>query len=99
MNRKTFRFPHSTNSPSAIAEGLVINVGEAKDQFASLIEYVSQGNEVTIATKGKPNAKLVPARGRRRTFRVNWDLLKSMPVPKQGLSAQKIIREDRDGRS
>ena len=103
--KKPFRYPLPSAEPmvlrdasAAMAEGLVINIRAAKDQLSSLIEQVSQGNEVIITSDGKPKAKLVPVRGQRQIFRVNWELLKSMPLPKKGSSAEQIVREDRDGR-
>lgn len=87
------------DSAAALDEGIVINIRAAKDQLSSLIEQVSQGNEVIITSDGKPKAKLVPVRGQRQAFRVDWDLLKSMPKPKKAASAEDIVRQDRDGRS
>ena len=86
------------DSTAAVAEGLVINIRAAKDQLSSLVEQVSQGNEVIITSDGQPKAKLVPVRGQRRLFRVDWNLLRSMPSPKNAVGAEAIVREDRDSR-
>lgn len=37
----------------------IVNIHEAKTHFSKLIESVRQGNEVVIATAGKPVAKLI----------------------------------------
>lgn len=77
---------------------LVVNVRAAKDQLSSLLEQAARGNEVVIISDGQPKAKLVPIRQRRQAFRVNWNLLHSMPLHRSGPSAEQLVREDRDGR-
>lgn len=49
-----------------------VNIHEAKTHLSRLLEYVSRGEEVTIAKAGKPVARLVPIRAPRprRTFGV-----------------------------
>ena len=74
-----------------------INVRAAKDQLSSLLEEAAQGNEIVITSDGKPKAKLVPVKKIRKVFRVDWALLRSMPVT-AGPSAEELIREDRDSR-
>ena len=43
------------DSPTAVAEGLVINIRAAKDQLSGLVEHVAQGNEVIITSDGRDN--------------------------------------------
>lgn len=78
---------------------LVVNVLAAKDQLSSLLEQAALGNEVVITSDGQPKAKLVPVRPRRQPFRVNWELLRALPLLKRGApTAEELVREDRDGR-
>lgn len=106
MKKKTFKYPPVKAAPAALRETAlaleeptrVVNVRAAKDQLSSLLEEAASGNEVIITSDGVPKAKLVPARGQRRVFRVDWALLNSMPVKAGAPSAEAIVREDRDGR-
>jgi len=108
MKKKiTFKYPPAgvegmvLREAGAVALGeteLVVNVRAAKDQLSSLLEQAANGNEVVITSDGIPKAKLVPVRARRRPFRVDWELLRSMP-PKRGVTpAEVFVRQDRDGR-
>ena len=77
---------------------LTINVRAAKDSLSSLLERASQGLEVIITSNGEPKAKLVPVEPKRKPFRVDWELLRSIPIRKGARRAEDIIREERDGR-
>lgn len=77
---------------------LTINVRAAKDSLSSLLERAAQGLEVIITSDGKPKAKLVPVEKTQKPFRVDWELLRSMPIRKGARRAEDIIREERDGR-
>lgn len=107
MKRKTFHYgppkPElmmlSEAAPIALEETeLVVNVRAAKDQLSSLLEQAARGNVVVITSDGQPKAKLVPIQARRRPFRVDWELLRSMPVLRGGATAEDLVRQDRDGR-
>ena len=107
MKRKTFHYgPPKAESmmlneaaPAALEETeLVVNVRAAKDQLSSLLEQAARGNVVVITSDGQPKAKLVPIQARRRPFRVDWELLRSMPVLRAGATAEDLVRQDRDGR-
>ena len=74
-----------------------INVRAAKDQLSSLLEAAALGNEVIITSDGRPKARLVSVRARRKAYQVDWAWLRSQPVSK-GPSAEELIRADRDGR-
>ena len=106
MKRKPSTYPLPSvepivlrETPAAVTEGLVINIRAAKDQLSSLVEQAAHGNEVIITSDGKPKAKLVPLRRKKPVFRVDWDLLNSRPMSKDAARAEKIVREDRDGRA
>ena len=106
MKKKTFKYPPVKPAPAALRETAMeleeptrmVNVRAAKDQLSSLLEEAAGGNEVIITSDGVPKAKLVPVRGQRRVFRVDWALLNSMPMKAGAPSAEGIVREDRDGR-
>ena len=107
MKRKSFRYsPPGSAKPEVLKEAamlqpppapLQINVRAAKDNLSNLLEQASIGHEIIITSDGKPKAKLVPVQTKRKRFKVDWELLHSMPVT-QGPTAEEIIREERDGR-
>jgi prevent-host-death family protein len=72
-------------------------VRAAKDNLTSLLEEASRGHEIIITSDGRPKAKLVLVEMKRKKFKVDWELLHSMPVT-PGPTAEEIIREERDGR-
>jgi prevent-host-death family protein len=105
--RKAFKYtPPDSGTADTLKETAVldplpareVNVRAAKDNFSSLLEEASRGHEIIITSDGKPKAKLVPYHMKRKRFKVDWALLRSMPVT-TGPTAADIIREERDGRS
>jgi prevent-host-death family protein len=105
VKRKTFRYPVPKSEPIELKEAalldvapMLINVRAAKDQLSSLLERAASGNEVIITSDGVPKAKLVPFLSARRPFQVDWEHLRSMQVKSGGMTADKLVREDRDGR-
>jgi prevent-host-death family protein len=107
MKRKIFKYPPAGAESMIVREAsaaaleeteLVVNVRAAKDHLSSLLEQAANGNEVIITSDGFPKAKLVPVRARRRPFRVDWELIRSMPLKRGTPSAEELVREDRDGR-
>lgn len=107
FKKKTFSYPPVKAAPTVLRETAaeleeptrVVNVRAAKDQLSSLLEEAASGNEVIITSDGVPKAKLVPVRGQRRRFRVDWALLNSMPAVDGAPTSEAIVRADRDGRS
>ena len=106
MKRRAFKYRSPRSSPPETLREtarleppppLQINVRAAKDNLSSLLEEASRGNEIIITSDGKPKAKLVPVQMKRKRFKVDWELLRSMPVTK-GPTGEELIREDRDGR-
>ncbi len=84
----------------AVAEwGRVVTVRDAKAHLSALLEWVAAGHELTITSDGQPKAKLVKAETAkpRKVFQGMGDYLMKQPIH-GGPSAEKIIREDRDGR-
>lgn len=67
----------------------IVNLYEAKTNLSSLVERVSEGEEIVIAKAGVPKAKLVPIAGPRRIrqpggwegkVRIRKDFDKPLPV-------------------
>lgn len=81
--------------------GASISVRAAKAHLSGLLDEVAAGREVVITSDGVPKARLVPmAAGlQRKPFSGTREHLKTMPKWKKGdLTADEIIRADRDGR-
>ena len=85
----------------AVAPGIgeIINVRSAKTHLSALLDWVAEGNEITITSNGKPKAKLlgVTAAQGRKTFQGMGVFLSRQPMH-PGPSAEEVIREDRDSR-
>jgi prevent-host-death family protein len=83
-----------------------VNIFEAKTRLSLLIKAAQAGEEVVIANRGEPVARLVPAKGSAAaradagSARTILDWLKSHPLPAHARrSAEEIdaaIREERD---
>jgi prevent-host-death family protein len=81
--------------------GHTISVRAAKAHLSGLLDEVAAGREVVITSDGVPKARLVPmgAGTQRKPFSGTREHLKTMPKWKKGdLTADEIIRADRDGR-
>ena len=85
---------------AAVAEwGRVVTVRDAKAHLSALLEWVSAGHELTITSDGQPKARLVSAAAPkpRKVFQGMGDYLMKQPIHR-GLSADEIIRAERDSR-
>lgn len=103
MKKKTIKYPPSSNSPDVLNDAVLdhplsINVRAAKDSLSSLLERAAHGLETIITSDGEPKAKLVPVEKKRKPFRVDWELLRSIPIRKGARRAEDLIREERDSR-
>ena len=81
--------------------GASISVRAAKAHLSGLLDEVAAGREVVITSDGVPKARLMPmtAGTQRKPFSGTREHLKTMPKWKKGdLTADEIIRADRDGR-
>ena len=102
MKKKTVKYPKTISAPdvlkeTAVLEGpVLINVRAAKDSLSSLLERAAQGLETIITSDGVPKARLVPMEKKRKPFRVDRELLRSIPLRKGAKLAEDIIREERD---
>lgn len=108
MKRKAFKYPPAKNSAAAKLKEVgmmespvttLINVRAAKDQLSSLLEQAAQGSEIVITSDGQPKAKLVPFKASRKRFRMDWELLRSMPLAPGTPTTEEILRDERDGRA
>jgi len=91
---------HTVLGEGAIADwGRVVTVRDAKAHLSNLLDWVSSGHEVTITSDGRPKARLVGAsEGKpRKVFQGMGDYLLKQPIHR-GLSADEIIRFERDSR-
>ena len=72
---------------------------EAKNRFGQLLDWVEQGEEITITRHGKEVARLVPARGgfNREAAREAADRIRAMSkgITLGGLKAKDLINEGR----
>ena len=80
--------------------GLTISVRAAKAHLSGLLDEVAAGHEVVITSDGVPKARLVPmdAGAQQKPFSGTREHLKKMPPWRGGLTAEQIIRADRDAR-
>ena len=53
-------------TPGWMAKPDTINIAEAKARLPELVERASHGEEIILARHGKPRAKLVPIRQKKR---------------------------------
>jgi len=108
MKVKTKKASHKsskTSEPTVLGEGAiadwgrVVTVRDAKAHLSNLLDWVSSGHEVTITSDGRPKARLVGAsEGKpRKVFQGMGDYLLKQPIHR-GLSADEIIRFERDSR-
>jgi prevent-host-death family protein len=76
---------------------MIANVRATKARLSELLERAAAGEEVVITSDGRPKAKLVGIQPVRVRYRVNRRLLAVAPR-KAGTAAEKLVRQDRDGR-
>ena len=72
-----------------------LSVREVRKELAQIDELVSREGEVVVTRRGKPIARLLPVRSKRR-MPSHADLRASMPRLKNG--SEKLIRSERDER-
>jgi prevent-host-death family protein len=78
---------------------MVTNVRAAKARLSELLERAAAGEEIVITSDGRPKAKLVAVAAATKPFRVNRRLLARRSSRKvKGSPAERLVREDRDGR-
>lgn len=74
-----------------------VGVYEAKTQLPRLLDDVERGETITITRHGRPVARLVPIRGRRRSVR---DVIEALEAFRQGhtlgdITIRELIEEGR----
>jgi prevent-host-death family protein len=74
-----------------------VGVYEAKTKLARLLDEVEQGETITITRHGRPIARLVPVRGRRRTVHEAIDAIRESRKGHRldGLTVRELIEEGR----
>ncbi len=80
--------------------GGTISVRAAKAHLSGLLDWVAEGREVIVTSGGKPKARITPlsSDSHRRAFTGTRTHLASMPQWKGRLTADELVREDRDAR-
>jgi prevent-host-death family protein len=79
-----------------------VNVHQAKTQLSKLLRRVAAGEEITIANRGEPVARLVPVTGsRERAFGAYGDTIKIAddfdgPLPDDILNAFEGTESDKE---
>jgi prevent-host-death family protein len=76
---------------------MVMNVRGAKAKLSELLDRAARGEEIIIASDGRPKARLVAIVMDARPYRVHRDLLRIRPK-RRIRPAEVLIREERDGR-
>ena len=104
QKEKSIKYPEIESKPDVLREAdvatfPVVTVRDAKAHLSALLDWVAGGREIVITSDGKPKARLVPAAeaSDRKVFRGMGSSLLAQPIH-AGLSAEQIIRDDRDGR-
>ncbi|HXH23567.1 MAG TPA: type II toxin-antitoxin system prevent-host-death family antitoxin [Dehalococcoidia bacterium] len=74
-----------------------VGVYEAKTQLPRLLDDVERGETITITRHGRPVARLVPIRGRRRSVR---EVIEALEAFRQGhtlgdITIRELIEEGR----
>jgi prevent-host-death family protein len=74
-----------------------VGVYEAKTQLPRLLDEVEQGETITITRYGRPIARIVPLRSRRRTVREVIEAIKEFRRGHtlNGLTIKELIEEGR----
>ena len=71
---------------------------EAKAGLSAILRQIAQGSEVTITSRGRPAARIVPIGQHPTPFAVDLKWLRTMRVKESGLPAEQLVREDREAR-
>jgi prevent-host-death family protein len=74
-----------------------VGVYEAKTQLPRLLDEVEQGETITITRYGRPIARIVPLRGRRRTVAEAIEAMREFRKGNRldGLTIRELIEEGR----
>jgi prevent-host-death family protein len=74
-----------------------VGVYDAKTQLPRLLEEVENGNTITITRHGKPVARLVPVRGKRRSVEAAIEAIREARTGRSlgGLTTRELIEEGR----
>lgn len=78
--------------------GAEFTVREAKAGLSAILRQVAKGSEVTITSRGRPAARIVPVDLPGAPFAVDLEWLRTMRVVSSGLPSEQLVREDREAR-
>ena len=75
-----------------------INLADAKARLSEIVDRVEAGKSIEIVRRGKPAARLVPAKKQRELKAVDIEALRKLraTMPYQQESAAELIRNMRD---
>jgi prevent-host-death family protein len=75
-----------------------VTVRDGKNRFSEIVRRAARGEEITITSHGREQARLCKAEPRRNALAVDWKWLRNMRVAKKQKPSEQLVREDRDGR-
>ena len=75
-----------------------VTVRDGKNRFSELVRRAARGEEITITSHGREQARLCKSEPRRHTLAIDWNWLRNMRVAKKQKPSEQLVREDRDGR-
>ncbi|MFO7871167.1 MAG: type II toxin-antitoxin system prevent-host-death family antitoxin [Kiritimatiellia bacterium] len=75
-----------------------VTVRDGKNRFSELVRRAARGEEITITSHGREQARLCKAERRGNALAVDWKWLRNMRVARRQNSSEQIVREDRNGR-
>lgn len=75
-----------------------VTVRDGKNRFSELVRRAARGEEITITSHGREQARLCKVEPRRNALAVDWKWLRNMRVGGKQIPSEQLVREDRDGR-
>ena len=76
-----------------------VSIRDAKAHFSALVAEAAKGAVITVTSHGVPKARLAPCdEAPSVPMEVDRDWLQTMPIVGDGVAAEALIREERDGR-
>lgn len=73
-----------------------VTVRDGKNRFSELVRRAAQGEEITITSHGREQARLCKAEPRGNALAVDWKWLRTMRVAGNHKPSEQLVREDRD---
>ena len=76
-----------------------VTVRDGKNRFSELVRRAARGEEITITSHGRKQAKLCKSEPRQNTLAIDLKWLRNMKVARKQKPSEQLVREDRDGRN